>query len=81
MFSPVWPCEPTQRSGSEFSRRCDLEHTISELETPRFTGRGYRTTACIEDFKGKVANNTFDLVKRPKNTLICKTKWVYQQAQ
>eukprot|EP00965_Chrysotila_dentata_P104309 3444430-Pleurochrysis_carterae.AAC.1 len=26
--------------------------------------------ACIEEFKGKVANDTFDLVKRPKNTLI-----------
>eukprot|EP00965_Chrysotila_dentata_P021795 721898-Pleurochrysis_carterae.AAC.1 len=25
--------------------------------------------ACIEEFPGKVANNTFDLVKRPKNTL------------
>ena len=33
--------------------------------------------ACIEEFKGKVANDTFDLVKRPKNTLICKTKWVF----
>eukprot|EP00965_Chrysotila_dentata_P105556 3486140-Pleurochrysis_carterae.AAC.1 len=31
--------------------------------------------ACIEEFKGKVVNDTFDLVKRPKNTLICKTKW------
>eukprot|EP00965_Chrysotila_dentata_P008501 276582-Pleurochrysis_carterae.AAC.1 len=25
--------------------------------------------ARIEEFKGKVANNTFDRVKRPKNTL------------
>eukprot|EP00965_Chrysotila_dentata_P135408 4477069-Pleurochrysis_carterae.AAC.1 len=25
--------------------------------------------ACIEEFKGRVANNTFDLVKRPKYTL------------
>eukprot|EP00965_Chrysotila_dentata_P135538 4480716-Pleurochrysis_carterae.AAC.1 len=25
--------------------------------------------ACIEEFKGIVANDTFDLVKRPKNTL------------
>eukprot|EP00965_Chrysotila_dentata_P016475 545842-Pleurochrysis_carterae.AAC.1 len=33
--------------------------------------------ACIETFKGKVANTTFDLVKRPKNTLVCKTKWVF----
>eukprot|EP00965_Chrysotila_dentata_P076576 2528336-Pleurochrysis_carterae.AAC.1 len=33
--------------------------------------------ACIEKFKGKVANNTFNLVKRPKNTLACKTKWVF----
>eukprot|EP00965_Chrysotila_dentata_P203007 6181468-Pleurochrysis_carterae.AAC.1 len=32
--------------------------------------------ACMEEFKGKVANNIFDLVKRPKNTLVCKTKWV-----
>eukprot|EP00965_Chrysotila_dentata_P044011 1462805-Pleurochrysis_carterae.AAC.2 len=31
--------------------------------------------ACIEEFKGKVANNTFDQVKRPKNKLVCKTKW------
>eukprot|EP00965_Chrysotila_dentata_P167233 5522004-Pleurochrysis_carterae.AAC.1 len=31
--------------------------------------------ACIEEFKGKVASNAFDLVKRPKNTLVCKTKW------
>eukprot|EP00965_Chrysotila_dentata_P097662 3228672-Pleurochrysis_carterae.AAC.1 len=31
--------------------------------------------ACMEEFKGKVANETFDLAKRPKNTLICKTKW------
>eukprot|EP00965_Chrysotila_dentata_P023869 790822-Pleurochrysis_carterae.AAC.1 len=31
--------------------------------------------ACVEEFKGKVANNTFDLVKRPKDMLICKTKW------
>eukprot|EP00965_Chrysotila_dentata_P153262 5065353-Pleurochrysis_carterae.AAC.2 len=30
--------------------------------------------AYIEEFKGKLANDTFDLVKRPKNTLICKTK-------
>eukprot|EP00965_Chrysotila_dentata_P152787 5049631-Pleurochrysis_carterae.AAC.1 len=29
--------------------------------------------ACIKEFKGKVANITFDLVKRPKNTLVCKT--------
>eukprot|EP00965_Chrysotila_dentata_P147050 4854725-Pleurochrysis_carterae.AAC.1 len=29
--------------------------------------------ACIEEFKGKAANNIFGLVKRPKNTLICKT--------
>eukprot|EP00965_Chrysotila_dentata_P006541 213303-Pleurochrysis_carterae.AAC.1 len=29
--------------------------------------------ACIEEFKGKVANDTFDLVKRPKSTLVCKT--------
>eukprot|EP00965_Chrysotila_dentata_P191965 6174875-Pleurochrysis_carterae.AAC.2 len=34
--------------------------------------------ACIEEFKGKVAaNNAFDLVKRPKNTLVCETKWVF----
>eukprot|EP00965_Chrysotila_dentata_P141152 4665617-Pleurochrysis_carterae.AAC.1 len=31
--------------------------------------------ACVKEFKGKGANNTFDLVKRPKNTLVCKTKW------
>eukprot|EP00965_Chrysotila_dentata_P172846 5704060-Pleurochrysis_carterae.AAC.2 len=30
--------------------------------------------ACIGEFKGKVANNTFDLLNRPKNTLVCKTK-------
>eukprot|EP00965_Chrysotila_dentata_P143607 4745025-Pleurochrysis_carterae.AAC.1 len=29
--------------------------------------------ACIEEFKGYVANNTFDLVKRPKKALVCKT--------
>eukprot|EP00965_Chrysotila_dentata_P151621 5011231-Pleurochrysis_carterae.AAC.1 len=29
--------------------------------------------ACIEEFKGKVANNAFDLIKRPKNTLVCNT--------
>eukprot|EP00965_Chrysotila_dentata_P043312 1439580-Pleurochrysis_carterae.AAC.1 len=33
--------------------------------------------ACIEEFKGKVANDTFDLVKRSKNKLVCKTKWVF----
>eukprot|EP00965_Chrysotila_dentata_P153390 5070199-Pleurochrysis_carterae.AAC.7 len=32
--------------------------------------------ACIEEFKGKIANDTFKVVKLPKNTLICKTKWV-----
>eukprot|EP00965_Chrysotila_dentata_P066385 2198132-Pleurochrysis_carterae.AAC.1 len=31
--------------------------------------------ACTEEFKGKVANDTFDFAKRPKNILICKTKW------
>eukprot|EP00965_Chrysotila_dentata_P156147 5158558-Pleurochrysis_carterae.AAC.1 len=30
---------------------------------------------CIEKFKGTVANDTFDLVKRPKKTVVCKTKW------
>eukprot|EP00965_Chrysotila_dentata_P173264 5718937-Pleurochrysis_carterae.AAC.1 len=30
--------------------------------------------ACVEEFKGKVANNTFDLVKCPKDMLICKTR-------
>eukprot|EP00965_Chrysotila_dentata_P165706 5470965-Pleurochrysis_carterae.AAC.1 len=42
-------------------------------------GRPYEEewrAACLDEFKGKVANDTFDLVnKRPKNTLICKTKW------
>eukprot|EP00965_Chrysotila_dentata_P104623 3454824-Pleurochrysis_carterae.AAC.6 len=33
--------------------------------------------ACIGEFKGDVANNTFDLVKRAKNTLVCETKRVF----
>eukprot|EP00965_Chrysotila_dentata_P064293 2130340-Pleurochrysis_carterae.AAC.1 len=37
--------------------------------------KGWRA-ACTEEFKGKVANNAFDLVKRPKKTLICKIKCV-----
>eukprot|EP00965_Chrysotila_dentata_P047503 1575308-Pleurochrysis_carterae.AAC.1 len=32
---------------------------------------------CVEEFKGKVANDTFDLVKRAKKTLICKSKWFF----
>eukprot|EP00965_Chrysotila_dentata_P019196 639086-Pleurochrysis_carterae.AAC.1 len=37
--------------------------------------------ACIEEFKGKVANNTFDLVNRPKNTLVDKTKQQRRHSQ
>eukprot|EP00965_Chrysotila_dentata_P103113 3404396-Pleurochrysis_carterae.AAC.2 len=33
--------------------------------------------ACVVEFKGKIANNTFDLVKRPKDMLICKTRRVF----
>eukprot|EP00965_Chrysotila_dentata_P098561 3258014-Pleurochrysis_carterae.AAC.1 len=33
--------------------------------------------ACMEEFKGKAAHDTFDLVKRPMNTLVCKAKWVF----
>eukprot|EP00965_Chrysotila_dentata_P256403 6212527-Pleurochrysis_carterae.AAC.1 len=39
---------------------------------------------CIEvKFKDKVVNNTFDLVKRPNNELVCKTMWglFYQYAR
>eukprot|EP00965_Chrysotila_dentata_P065652 2175766-Pleurochrysis_carterae.AAC.1 len=33
--------------------------------------------AGMEELRGKVANDTFDLVKRPKNTLVCKSKWLF----
>eukprot|EP00975_Prorocentrum_lima_P054018 11329254-Prorocentrum_lima.AAC.1 len=33
--------------------------------------------ACVVEYKGKVANGTFTLVRRPKGRRVCKTKLVF----
>ena len=33
--------------------------------------------ATVSEYRGKIANDTFELVKRPEGKLVCKTKWVF----